>query len=229
MTQSMIQRMLLVEDNRDVAGIIFDYFEAQGVEIDYADNGELGLALALEHDFDVIVLDLMMPRMDGLTVCKHLRQQGCNTPVLMLTALSDQQDTLSGFAHGADDYLNKPFDLPILDARLSALVKRYRGNVSSAVVNLGDLRIDPASHSASRAGIPLILTPTTFKILLKLARSAPEVVSRDALCQHLWPDSEPNNEALRSHIYQLRNQLDRPFATPMLHTIPKIGFKLAAQ
>ncbi|WP_298443907.1 response regulator transcription factor [uncultured Ferrimonas sp.] len=224
----MIKKMLLVEDNRDVAGIIFDHFECQGVEIDYADNGELGLKLALEHDFDVIVLDLMMPRMDGLTVCRHLREQGCATPVLMLTALSDQQDTLTGYNCGADDYLSKPFDLSILQAHLTALTRRYRGNVSSNVVVVGDLKIEPGSHSASRAGVPLALTPTTFKILLKLARSAPEMVTRDALCQHLWPDSEPNNEALRSHIYQLRNQLDRPFESAMLHTIPKIGFQLSS-
>ncbi|QIZ78798.1 response regulator transcription factor [Ferrimonas lipolytica] len=221
-----MNKMLLVEDNRDVAGIIFDYFESRGVEIDYADNGELGLKLALENDFDVIILDLMMPRMDGLTVCKHLRENGNATPVLMLTALTGQDDTLVGFASGADDYLNKPFELSILDARLNALAKRYRGNVSCTIISIGDLRIDPASHSASRNNTPLVLTPTTFKILLKLARSAPEMVTREALCEFLWPDSEPNNEALRSHIYQLRNQLDRPFPEPMLHTIPKVGFRL---
>ena len=136
-----MNRVLLVEDNREVAGILFDYFECEGMELDYADNGELGLQLALEGTFDLILLDLMLPRMDGLTVCNKLREAGVNTPVLMLTALDNRDDMLNGFKHGADDYLTKPFDLEILEARIHALIKRYKGQVDSSVLQFGRLKI----------------------------------------------------------------------------------------
>lgn len=226
MKEQVLKRLLLVEDNRDVAGIIFDFFEAQGVVLDYADNGELGLKLAREQDFDAIILDLMLPRMDGRTLCKALRQEGKRTPVLMLTALGSREDTLIGFDCGADDYLAKPFDLDILQARLCALVRRYRGQVTPLERQFGELVLNPRTRTATRQGRPLALNPTTYTILDLLCRSAPEIVTRETLCDTLWPDGEPNNEVLRSHIYQLRNQLDRPFAIPMLVTVPKIGFRL---
>ncbi len=227
MTEQVLKRLLLVEDNRDVAGIIFDFFEAQGVELDYADNGELGLTLAREQDFDAIILDLMLPRRDGRSLCQTLRQEGKRTPVLMLTALGGRDDTLAGFQCGADDYLSKPFDLDILQARLTALVRRYRGQVTPLERRFGELVLNPQTRTATRQGRPIALNPTTYTILDMLCRSAPEIVTREALCGTLWPDGEPNNEVLRSHIYQLRNQLDRPFAVPMLVTVPKVGFRLA--
>ncbi|GAM74313.1 putaive two-component response regulator [Vibrio ishigakensis] len=113
-------KILLVEDNRDVAGILFDYFESEGLELDYADNGELGLKLGLEGNFDLILLDLMLPRMDGLEVCRRLREAGVSTPILMLTAMDSKDDQLTGFEQGADDYLTKPFDLDILHVRVQA-------------------------------------------------------------------------------------------------------------
>lgn len=221
-----MNKVLLVEDNREVAGILFDYFECEGMELDYADNGELGLQLALEGSFDLILLDLMLPRMDGLTVCNKLREAGVNTPVLMLTALDNREDMLKGFQHGADDYLTKPFDLEILEARIQALIKRYRGQVASTVLQFASLRIDQKTRQAFREDKLLALNPTTYTILEMLCQKAPEVVTRQELSEKLWQESEPNNDVLRSHIYQLRNQLDKPFAKPMLTTIPKIGFRL---
>lgn len=221
-----MNKVLLVEDNREVAGILFDYFECEGMELDYADNGELGLQLALEGAFDLILLDLMLPRMDGLTVCNKLREAGVNTPVLMLTALDNREDMLKGFKHGADDYLTKPFDLEILEARIQALIKRYRGQVASTVLQFSSLRIDQKTRQAFREDKLLALNPTTYTILELLCQKAPEVVTRQELSEKLWQESEPNNDVLRSHIYQLRNQLDKPFARPMLTTIPKIGFRL---
>ncbi|USD36156.1 MULTISPECIES: response regulator transcription factor [Ferrimonas] len=219
-------KILLVEDNREIAGILFDFFEAKEVELDYADNGELGLKLALETHFDAIILDLMLPRMDGFEVCQRLRDQGKNTPVLMLTALDNRQDTLSGFKQGADDYLTKPFDLDILEARLLALVKRFRGTLAASKLTVGDLEVDQKTRKAHRQGQMLALNPTTFKILHVLAQAAPDVVSRDQLTEAIWGDQPPSNDVLRSHIYQLRNQLDKPFARAMLVTVPKIGFRL---
>lgn len=221
-----MNKILLVEDNREVAGILFDYFESQGMELDYADNGELGLQLALEGNFDLILLDLMLPRMDGLTVCNKLRESGNNTPVLMLTALDNRDDMLNGFQHGADDYLTKPFDLDILEARIQALIKRYRGQVANTQIQFGSLKIDQKTRQAHRESRLLALNPTTYTILELLCRKAPEVVTRQELAETLWQESEPNNDVLRSHIYQLRNQLDKPFANPMLTTIPKVGFRL---
>jgi DNA-binding response OmpR family regulator len=221
-----MNKVLLVEDNREVAGILFDYFECEGMELDYADNGELGLQLALEGSFDLILLDLMLPRMDGLTVCNKLREAGINTPVLMLTALDNREDMLKGFQHGADDYLTKPFDLEILEARIQALIKRYRGQVANTVLKYASLKIDQKTRQAFREDKLLALNPTTYTILEMLCQKAPEVVTRQELSEKLWQESEPNNDVLRSHIYQLRNQLDKPFAKPMLTTIPKIGFRL---
>lgn len=221
-----MKKILLVEDNREVAGILFDYFESEGMELDYADNGELGLKLALETPFDAIILDLMLPRMDGLTVCEKLREAGNTTPVLMLTALDSREDMLSGFKYGADDYLTKPFDLEILEARLHALIKRYRRTVTETSLEFASLRIDQKTHQASRDGIKLSLNPTTYSILELLCQRAPDVVTREEITDMLWQDNEPNNDVLRSHIYQLRNQLDKPFESSMLVTVPKIGFRL---
>ena len=224
-----MKKILLVEDNREVAGILFDYFEYLGVDLDYADNGELGLRLALEGKFDVILLDLMLPRMDGLTVCNKLREAGNNTPVLMLTALDNREDMLEGFKYGADDYLTKPFDLEILEARVKALVKRYKGEVTHGSLQFGQIRIDQKTRQAYRQNTLLALNPTTYTILELLCFNAPDVVSREEISDKLWQQNEPNNDVLRSHIYQLRNQLDKPFSTPMLITVPKIGFRLEAQ
>lgn len=221
-----MKRVLIVEDNREVAGILFDYFLSEEVELDYADNGELGLKLALETAFDAIILDLMLPRMDGLTVCEKLRSAGNETPILMLTALDSREDMLNGFNYGADDYLTKPFDLEILDACLQALIKRYRRTVTEASLQFGSLRIDQKTRQAYRDGIRILLNPTTYSILELLCQRAPDIVTRDDITNMLWQDNEPNNDILRSHIYQLRSQLDKPFASSMLITVPKIGFRL---
>ncbi|MGR5132151.1 response regulator transcription factor [Vibrio alfacsensis] len=221
-----MKRVLLVEDNREIAGMLFDYFKCAGMELDYADNGELGLKLAMENTFDIILLDLMLPRMDGLTVCNNLREAGNNTPVLMLTALDSRDDMLKGFQHGADDYLTKPFDLDILEARMTALIRRYRGTVASSKLEYGDVSIDQKTRKAYRQDKLLVLNPTTYTILEMLVKSAPDVVTREDIAYRLWEENEPNNDVLRSHIYQLRNQLDKPFNTQVLKTVPKVGFRL---
>ncbi|MGF1910615.1 response regulator transcription factor [Vibrio kasasachensis] len=221
-----MKKILLVEDNREVAGILFDYFECLNMELDYADNGELGLQLALEGNFDLIILDLMLPRMNGLTVCNELRDAGNTTPVLMLTALDNRDDMLAGFNHGADDYLTKPFDLDILEARMNALIKRYRGTIAATKIIVGPIVIDQKTRKAYREQKLLALNPTTYTILEILCKRAPELVTRQEISVQLWDESEPNNDVLRSHIYQLRTQLDKPFEAAMLVTVPKIGFRL---
>lgn len=219
-------KILIIEDNLDLSGILSDYFESQNVILDFADNGELGLALALEHNFDAIILDVMLPKLDGFTLCRKLRQQSCNTPVLMLTALNDKNDLLTGFDCGADDFLGKPFDLEVLDARLQAMVKRYRGTITQNILRFGELELNTAQHQAQRLTQPLVLTPTNFQILQILMHHAPNIVKRELLIEAIWGQDPPGNDILRSHMYQLRNQLDKPFKYPMLVTIPKVGFRL---
>ncbi|QBF81510.1 response regulator transcription factor [Shewanella maritima] len=219
-------KILIIEDNHDVAGVLGDYFEALGCELDYATNGEQGLKLALQTAFDAIILDLMLPKIDGLSLCRQLRQQACITPVLMLTALDSKQDLLQGFDVGADDYLGKPFDLEEVYARVKALVKRHKGQVAPNEISFSELSINLAQHKAMRAGQTLVLTPTTYQILVLLTQYAPNLVTREQVIEQLWGDNPPGQDILRSHIYQLRTQLDKPFATPMLVTVPKVGFKL---
>ncbi|WP_144213110.1 response regulator transcription factor [Shewanella donghaensis] len=219
-------KLLIIEDNHDVAGILSDFFEAQDAELDFAANGELGLALALAEDFDAIILDLMLPKMDGLSLCRALRSQGCTTPVLMLTALDNKADLMSGFDSGADDYLGKPFDLDELDVRIKALIKRHRGNVAQALLKFGELELNIARHQVRRKGMLLPLTPTTYQILLLLMKNAPNIVTREQLIESIWGQNPPGQDILRSHVYQLRNQLDKPFEQPMLVTVPKVGLRL---
>ncbi|MCL1125645.1 response regulator transcription factor [Shewanella surugensis] len=226
MTESNTLKLLIIEDNKDVSGILCDFFEAQDTELDFADNGELGLSLALRYDFDAIILDVMLPKLDGFSLCKQLRASGCSTPVLMLTALDNKTDQLQGFDCGVDDYLGKPFDLDVINARIRALIKRHRGFVAQENLTFGDIDIDIAKHQVRRKGMLIVLTPTTYQILLLLVKQAPKIVKREHIIETIWGVSPPTNDVLRSHMYQLRNQLDKPFEEPMLATVPKIGFRL---
>lgn len=221
-----MRKILLIEDNREVAGILFDYFENSDIELDYADNGEQGLQLALTQTFDLILLDLMLPRLNGLEVCEALRNQGYDTPILMLTALDNQEEMLSGFQYGADDYLTKPFDLQILSARINALISRYRGTVACNQLHFGDLKIDLKTRLVYRDDQLISLNPTTYTIIKLLCLKAPNVVTKEEITNELWQYDDANYEVLRTHIYQLRTQLDKPFEYPMLVTVPKVGFRL---
>ncbi|WP_333001931.1 response regulator transcription factor [Vibrio coralliilyticus] len=222
-------RILVVEDNEELQGILADFLEVKGAEVDFASNGLLGLNLALKHEFDAIILDVMMPKKDGMQVAKELRENGITTPILMLTALNGQQDLLAGFESGVDDFVSKPFQFPELEVRLISLIKRYKGNVTRTRLNYGDLSIEEKTHRVTRLGIELDLTPATYQILLMLVKAKGEVVSRDSLIQQLWGEDAPDKDILRSHIYLLRNALDKPFNYPMLVTVPKFGFKLVTQ
>lgn len=220
------KRILIVEDNEELQGILADFLEIKGAEVDFADNGELGLQLALNHSFDAIILDVMLPKKDGMTVAKQLREQGCVTPVLMLTALNGQEDLLKGFENGVDDFVSKPFDFLELEVRLLSLIKRFRGEVASSLLSFGDISIEQNSHKVMRNEHVLSLTPVMYQILVKLVKAAPEMVSRDELIYEIWGEDAPDKDILRSHIHLLRAVLDKPFDFPMLKTVPKFGFKL---
>ncbi|HIF9210151.1 TPA: response regulator transcription factor [Photobacterium damselae] len=219
-------RILLVEDHHDIAGIIFDYFEIKGAVLDHAATGPRGLALAKEQHYDLIILDLMLPKMDGLTVCRELRDYGIDTPVLMLTAMDGIEDILAGFQNGADDYLVKPFDLEILEARVKALTRRRSGMVASNTLVFGELSLDVKTHTAYRKSCKFALNPSLFTILRLLMTRAPQVVTKDELVTALWGDDEPDSNVLRSHLYQLRNLIDKPFEHAYIQTLPKVGYQL---
>lgn len=216
--------ILLVEDDRDLAASVADYLLLEQISCDHAYNGQAGLTLASDNHYDVILLDLMLPRMDGLTVCEKLRQQGTDTPILMLTARDTLDDKVAGFNAGTDDYLVKPFAMEELIVRIRALSKRRSGQVQK--LKVADLELDIQGQSASRAGQPLKLTPTAWLLLETLVRASPSVVSRQVLEETLWPEGIPDTNNLKVHMYNLRQQVDKPFPEPLIHTLPGRGFIL---
>jgi len=223
----MHMHVLIIEDNRDILANLYQYFEALGHRVDSATDGLSGLILATHQDFDVIVLDLRLPRMDGLDLCQRLRQvHHRHTPVLMLTARDALEDKIVGFESGADDYMVKPFELPELDARLKALVRRAQGLQRVAVLHYADLTLDLETYEAYRGGRRLELPPIGFRLLALLMKAAPKVVSKLAMEREIWGDGPPETDALRSHVYALRQALDKPYPVPLLHTVHGVGYKL---
>jgi DNA-binding response OmpR family regulator len=219
-------RVLVIEDNHDLAANIGDHLEARGHEVDFALDGVVGLHLAVSELFDVIVLDLTLPGMDGLTVCRRLREDGSSdVPVLMLTARDTLPDKLEGFEAGADDYLIKPFALQELSARIEALARRGRQS-RPETLRVADLELHIGRFEAFRGGTRLDLNPTGFRILRLLLEASPRVVRRSDLERELWGHSPPDSDALRSHIYALRRAVDRGFDRPLLHTVHGVGYRL---
>lgn len=221
-------RLLVVEDNRNLVANLFEYFEARGCTMDAAPDGITGLHLATTQEFDAIVLDWMLPRMDGREVLSRLRESGRSTPVLMLTAKDELQDKIAGFRAGADDYLTKPFHLQELEVRLAALVTRAQGRGRSKVLQVGDLVFDAGTLEVRRAGRLLHLYPACRKILETLLQASPAAVTRERLEHALWGDEPPQGDMLRSHIYELRRSVDGPFAVKLIQTLPRVGYRIAA-
>ena len=223
----MSTRVLIVEDNRDICENIAAYLEKRGYEMDFAYNGISAMHVALTGPFDVIVLDLMLPGMDGLSFCRKLRGDAkIETPVLMLTARDTLDDKLTGFKAGADDYLVKPFALQELHARLQALCKRGRRRADN-LLTVGDLTLNRSTQQVHRAGRLVDLNPAGMKLLQRLMEEAPSVVARDELETLLWADEPPDGDALRSHLYKLRQAIDRPFDRPLIHTVHRVGYRIA--
>ncbi len=221
--------ILMVEDHTDIAEMVTAYLENRGFTVDYAADGVTGLHLAVTNDYDAIVLDLMLPGLDGLDLCARLRNDARkDTPVIMLTARDTLNDKVSGLETGADDYLIKPFAIKELEARLLALVRRSRGDVAKEVLQVGDLSVDTSTMRVERGGVELTLTPISFKILSVLMRAAPSVVSRRELERQVWGDILPDSDTLRSHLYNLRKVIDKPFDNQLLHTIQGSGYRMTA-
>jgi DNA-binding response OmpR family regulator len=220
--------ILVIEDHRDIAESILDFLEQRGFSVDFAQDGVTGLHLAVSNPYDVIVLDVMLPGLDGISLCRKLREQARRaTPVLMLTARDTLDDKIAGLDAGADDYLVKPFEVRELEARVRALLRRQRGSVAREVYTVGDLVLDTSTLQVTRAGKSLTLTPIGLKMLTVLMRASPGVVSRQQLEREVWGDLLPDSDTLRSHLYNLRKVIDRPFDRPMLHTLASTGYRIS--
>ncbi len=219
-------RILIIEDNPDIAANIGDYLEDHGHTVDFAGDGVTGLHLAIVNDFDAIVLDLALPGMDGLEVCRKLREDaGKDTPVLMLTARDRLQDKLAGFNSGADDYLVKPFELQEVEARLHVLANRGRRRVHREL-KVGDLEFNLDTLGVRRGDTEIYLNPIGLKLLQCLMQASPNVVSRNDLEMEVWGEELPDSDSLRVHIHSLRSAIDKPFGSNMIQTRHGIGYRL---
>lgn len=221
--------ILLVEDDFDVARNICDYFEADGHTVEWAPDGLIGLESATREARDIIMLDIALPRLSGLDLCKRLRELGFNrTPIIMLTARSDIPDKVSAFDNGADDYVVKPFSLEELAGRLNALHRRAAGEHVGSELKIADLELDTATQCVKRGDQTLRLTATGRKILETLMRNTHRVVSRQEIEFVVWGDDPPQSDSLKIHIHTLREAIDRPFDSSMIKTIRGAGYRITA-
>lgn len=219
-------RILLVEDNVEISRNTAEYFTDHDVLIDFAYDGEQALQLALEHYYDVVILDLMLPKMDGWQVCQLIRERSeRHIPILMLTARDSLPDKLHGFQLGADDYLTKPFAFEELHARIMVLMRRPFLNQTKSL-NVGPLMLDLGKKELSREGRRIDLNPIPMRIVQILLENHPRAISRSELIEKIWRDEQTDSDALRSHVYQLRQAMDKPFDKPLLKTIHGVGFRL---
>jgi two-component system, OmpR family, response regulator len=219
-------RILVVEDDPGVGAAVRHGLEAEGFAVDLAVDGEEGLWLATENAYDAVVLDIMLPRLDGYELCARLRDDGVWTPVLMLTARDGELDEARALDTGADDFLSKPFSFVVLLARLRALMRRG-GPERPPVLCAGDLRLDPASHRVWRGDLPIELTPRQFSVLELLLRRAGDVLSKGEILEHVWDfafDGDPN--IVEVYVRQLRLRVDEPFGRRSLQTVRTRGYRL---
>ncbi len=220
-------RILVIEDNNDIAANLGDFLEERGHTVDFAADGVTGLHLAVVNDFDAIVLDLNLPGMDGLEVCRKLRQEARKqTPVLMLTARDSLENKLDGFDAGADDYLVKPFALQEVDARLAVLLRRGKGP-QARILEVADMEYNLDTLEVRRGGKLLQLNPTALKILQALMEASPAVVTRQELETRVWGEELPDSDSLRVHIHGLRQAVDKPFPKALIQTRHGIGYRIA--
>jgi DNA-binding response OmpR family regulator len=221
------RNVLLIEDHADIAEMVGAYLENREYIIDYAADGITGLHLAVSNRYDAIILDLMLPGMDGLEVCHKIRNEArSDVPIIMLTARDTLDDKISGLDKGADDYLIKPFAIQELEARVRSLIRRYSGDIKKEMLSVGELSIDTSTLKVVRGDKELDITPTGLRILTVLMRASPAVVSRRELERQVWGDILPDSDTLRSHLYNLRKVIDKPFDKKLLLTVQSSGFRI---
>jgi DNA-binding response OmpR family regulator len=219
-------RILVIEDDRKAARLLAKGLQEEGFVVEVAPTGEEGEEKATGNDYDVIVLDWLLPGADGLAVCRALRAAGTSTPILMLTARDSIADRVSGLSTGADDYLTKPFAFTELLARIRALLRRSRV-ARPAVLRVADLTLDPATRRVTRGGVPVTLTPKEYAILELLMRTTGDVVSRARLAERVWDEApEALDNLVDVHLSHLRKKIDDGASVPLIHTVRGVGYRL---
>ncbi len=223
-------RVLVVEDDPEVAAYLVKGLKQHGYTVDHAGDGKNGLFLATSEGYDVMVIDRMLPGLDGLAIVKGVRAAGKSTPMLILSTLADVDDRVEGLRAGGDDYLTKPFAFSELLARLEAIVRRASTVVSSETeLRVGDLELDLLARVARRAGRVIELQPREFRLLEYLMRNAGQVVTRTMLLEHVWDyHFDPQTNVIDVHISRLRNKIDKGHDKPLLHTVRGAGYRMDA-
>ena len=216
--------VLLVEDDRDLALSVAEYLSYEGIHCDHAYNGETGFNLANAKHYDVMLLDINLPRLSGLSVCEKLRRAGSDIPILMLTAKDTLDDKEAGFIAGTDDYLVKPFAMRELAFRIKALAKRKSNQAKRLFAD--DLTLDIETGQVMRSGNEVKLTRTNLKLLELLLRKRPEVISRHEIEQTLWPHEPPESNNLKVQLYQLRQKIDKDYTVKLIETVTGHGFRI---
>lgn len=221
-------RVLVVEDQRRLAGTVKRGLEAEGFAVDVAGDGEEGLWLAREHPYDAIVLDILLPKLNGYRLCATLRDESIWTPILMLSAKSGEYDEAEALDTGADDFLAKPFSFVVLVARLRALLRRG-GRARPSVLRAGDLELDPAAHACLRGAQKIALSAREFSLLEFLMRRAGQVVSKAEILDHVWDfDFDGDDNIVEVYVRYLRRKIDVPFDRKSIETVRGAGYRLAA-
>jgi DNA-binding response OmpR family regulator len=222
-------KILIIEDEQRLARLLKQGLEEQGFVVDMAHDGSEGQFMAENYSYDAILLDLLIPEVDGLTILKTLRAQGKGVPILIITARGDVEDRIRGLNLGADDYLAKPFDLEELIARIHALIRRSRGQ-SSSLIKIGDLIIDTNTRTVSRSEVEIALTAREYDVLTYLALNSGKVISRNELIEHIYTtDCELDSNVIDVYINYLRNKIDKSFVSPLIHTVRGAGYILKVE
>lgn len=222
--------ILIIEDDQDIAKNLLTTLEQAGNKVDHADNGIDGLQMAIDKQPDIIVLDRMLPGIDGIEVLSRLRQNGNQTPILLLSALGDVDHRVEGLRQGADDYLTKPFSLIELQARLDALYRRERQRAPSTQLQFSDLTLNLIDHAAERQGQHIELLPIEYKLLEYLMRNEGQIVTKYMLLENVWNlNFDPQTNIVEVHISRLRTKIDKQFSRKLLHTIRGEGYVLREQ
>ena len=220
-------RLLIIEDDRDASDYLAKAFREVGHVADVAADGEEGLALAIDGKYDVLVVDRMLPRRDGLSVIGTLRSKGVDTPALILSALGQVDDRVKGLRAGGDDYLAKPYAFSELLARVEVLARRRSGRSEETVYRVGDLELDRLSHQVLRGETEIVLQPREFRLLEYLMKHAGQVVTRTMLLESVWDyHFDPQTNVIDVHISRLRSKIDKGFARPLLHTVRGAGYMI---
>ncbi|HIJ55156.1 MAG TPA: response regulator transcription factor [Deltaproteobacteria bacterium] len=220
-------RILVVEDDKKIASFVKKGLEAAGFAVDHAPDGEEGLHLALAESYDAAIIDLMLPKLDGLTLIENIRKDKINTPIIILSAKGSINDRVRGLQTGSDDYLTKPFAFSELLARVQALIRRSTGTSEPTTLSLADLTMDLLTREVSRAGEKIELQPKEFSLLEYLMRNAGKVVSKTMIMEHVWDyHFDPQTNVVEARVSRLRDKIDKGFGEKLIHTVRGVGYVL---